>query len=92
MSAIAPVTATIAASREGEGARKAQAKLSGGLKSLEKGAHAVRGGAMVFQGVIGIGFKLLWILAGLASLMSGSVVILIGAGSMPGTVLRGSSM
>ncbi|WP_295635927.1 hypothetical protein [Novosphingobium sp.] len=68
--------------REGEGARKAQAAVSGGLKSLQTGARVVHGGALVVQGYIGIAFGVLWILAGVASLLSGSVATLIGAGLM----------
>ncbi len=69
-------------SREGEGARAAQAAVSGGLKSLASGARAMHGGAMVVQGTIGIGFGVLWIIAGVASLLGGSVATLIGAGLM----------
>ena len=68
--------------REGEGARKAQAAVSGGLKSLQTGARVVHGGALVVQGYISIAFGVLWIFAGVASLLSGSVATLIGAGLM----------
>jgi Flp pilus assembly protein TadB len=68
--------------REGEGARKAQAAVSDGMKSLGKSALVVQHGARTVQGYVGIAFGGFWILAGLAAGLGGSIPTLIGASFM----------